>query len=329
MAVRPVFFDSANDTIRDMDDSDLEQLVYRLQKAYAFRMIYGGSGQKIGNIFVGSDNTAIGTATDTSSTQQTNTVNRISNNGIIETFPSHPGIGSETDTTYNFRQNRTSPDAISAANLNVNGLLTYDSANDELEPITEAGLQDYILNKAITNMRTGNEVGTFRISNNTPADSAGGAGTWADLGTIYSDTTFGAGTTNFKKWLKIRMDTEPGATTDIVPGGDQSIPLGLDSDGSGTATGNIIQRSTDSADRLIQNVLLPALQRRMSSGLYYEIRDSAGAVTGINRGAFSDTKQTGTNNTTSFVSNQYRSISSPSGTASVQKTFFLDLIPGA
>jgi hypothetical protein len=324
MAVRPVFFDSANGAIVDMDDSDLELLVYRLQRAYAQQL--NGSGD--GHINVGGSGTAIGSAADTSATQQTNTVTRGLNNGIIETFPGFPGIGSETDATYNYKQDQTTPDAISAANLNVNGMLFFDSANDEFEPITEAGLQDYILNKAIVNMRTGNEVGTYRAATSEPSN--GGAGVYVDKGTFFADTTFNQGTTTTKLWLKVALDTDVTHTGDASQ--DQSTPLGLDSDGSGTATGNIIQRSLDSNGRLIQNVLLPALTRRMSEGLHYVVStsagsgDSAGGFGAINRGSFTDTKQTGTSNTTSFSNPTYSSISTPSGTASTVTTFTLNLI---
>ena len=324
MAVRPVFFDSANGSIVDMDDSDLELVVYTLQKAYAQQLNGGGDG----SINVGGSGTAIGSASDTSSTVQTNTTTRGLNNGIIETFPSHPGIGSETDQTFSYKQDQTTPDAISAANLNVNGLLFFDSANDEFEPITEAGLQDFILNKAIENMRTGDEVGTYRVATAEPSD--GGAGVYIDKGTFFSDTTFSAGTVTYKLWLKAALDTEVTHTGDASK--DQSTPLGLDSDGSGTATGNIIQRSLDSNGRMIQNVLLPALTRRMSEGLHYVVAtsagsgDSAGGRGAINRGSFTDTKQTGTTNTTSFSSPTYSSISTPSGTASTVSTFTLNLI---
>ena len=83
---------------------------------------------------------------------------------------------------------------------------------------------------------------------------------------------------------------------------------------------------------MIQNVLLPALTRRMSEGLHYVVAtsagsgDSAGGRGAINRGSFTDTKQTVTTNTTSFSSPTYSSISTPSGTASTVSTFTLNLI---
>lgn len=311
MTVFPLRLDGSN-SLQDMSSSDLEHLIYSLQVAYANQLSLGGNG----HVNVGGSGTTIGTASDTSSTQQINITTRIVNNGIIETYPGYPGIGSETDATYTYKQLRTVPSAVTSGNFNVNGLLYYDSANDEIEPFaTEAQLADVIITQAITNMRTGNEVGSYRVSTTTPV--SGGAGTWYDKGTFFSDTTYSAGTTTYKLWLKGTLDTPP--TVD----GTLSYPVGLDSDGGGTAVGNIHVRDISAGSRLIQQVLLPALTRKMSSGLYYTVSTSQ---TGENRGAFTDTKQTATTNTRQFVNPQYRSISTPSGTASTVSTYYLNMI---
>lgn len=308
MTVFPLKYDGS-DTLQDMSSSDLDRLTYYLQVAYAAQLNAGGNG----NVNVGGSGTTIGTASDTSSTQQTNTTVRILNNGIIETYPAYPGIGSETDATYTYKQLQTVPTAISSANFNVNGLLYYDSANDELEPFsTEAQLADVIINQAITNMRTGDEVGSYRVSTTTPV--SGGAGTWTSKGTFFSDTTYSAGTTTYTLYLKTALDAVPGSDV---------FPVGLDSDGGGTAVGNIIQRSIVNTGRLIQQVLLPALTRKMSSGLYYTVSTTQ---TGENRGSFTDTKQTATTNTQAFVDPNYNSTSTPSGTASTVTTYYLNMI---
>ena len=309
MVARPLKYDGTN-TLQDMSDADLERLIYQLQSSYAEQINSGGNG----NVNVGGSGTTIGTASDTSSTQQTNTTVRILNDGIIQTFPAYPGIGSETDATYTYKQLRTVPSAVSSADFNVNGMLFYDSANDEFEPFsTEAQLANVILDQAITNMRTGDEVGSYRVSTSTPTN--GGAGLWTDKGTFFSDTTYSAGTTTYKLWVKRNLTTPPGAG--VVE------PVGLDSDGGGTAIGNIHRRAIGINDRLIQNVLLPALTRKMSSGLYYTVSTSQ---TGENRGAFTDTKQTSTSNTQNFSDPNYNSTSTPSGAASTVTTYYLNMI---
>lgn len=308
MTVFPLKFDGT-DSLQDMTSAELERVIYYTQVAYALQI----SGAGNGHVNVGGGDTAIGSASDTSSTQQINVTTRIVNNGIIEGYPGYPGIGSETDATYSYTQDRAVPSAVSSANFNVNGLLFYDSANDEVEPFsTEAQLADVITDQAITNMRTGDEVGSYRVSTSAPTD--GGAGTWTDKGTFFSDTTYSAGTTTYKLWVKTALDTVPGSDV---------FPVGLDSDGGGTATGNIHQRDITNTSRLVQNVLLPALTRKMSSGLYYSVATS---ISGINRGAFTDTKQTGTSNTRQFSNPQYRSISTPTGTASTVTTYYLNML---
>ena len=308
MTVFPLKFDGTN-SLQDMTSAELDRVIYYTQVAYALQMNAAGNG----HINVGGGDTSIGSASDTSSTPQTNTVNRILNNGIIETHPGYPGIGSETDATYAYSQDRGTPGAVSSANFNVNGLMFYDSANDELEPFsTESQLADVILDQAITNMRTGDEVGSYRVSTSTPTN--GGAGTWTDKGTWMSDTTYSAGTTTYKLWLKTALDSVPGSDV---------FPIGLDSDGGGTAVGNIHQRDITNTGRLIQNVLLPALTRKMSSGLYYSVATS---ISGINRGTFTDTKQTTESRSRSFSSGQYRSISTPSGAAVTQTTYYLNML---
>ena len=308
MTVFPLKYDGSN-TLQDMSSSDLERLIYYLQVAYAAQL--NGSGN--GYVFVGSGATTIGSAADTSATTQTNQTARGINDGIIQGYPSFPGIGSETDTSYSYQQDQNTPSAVSSANFNLRGMLFYDSGNDELEPFsTESQLADVITDQAITNMRTGDEVGTYRVATSEP--SSGGAGTYVDKGTLFADTTFSAGTTTYKLWLKTALDSVPGSDV---------FPVGLDSDGSGTVTGNIHQRLIVNTGSLIQSVLLPALTRKMSSGLRYTVATS---ISGINRGALTDTKQTGTTNSQTLAGGCYKSISTPSGTASTVNTYYLNLI---
>ena len=92
----------------------------------------------------------------------------------------------------------------------------------------------------------------------------------------------------------------------------------------GTVTGNISQRDFEiTANKLISKVLLPALTRKMSSGLYYTVATS---TSGENRGAFTDTKLSGTTNSQQFAGGFYKSISTPSGSAGTVTTYYLNMI---
>lgn len=311
--VQPLKWDGASALI-EMTDAELDRLRYYTQVAYAAQLNAAGNG----HVNVGGSGTDIGTATDTSSTQQINSVTRILNNGIIETYPGYPGIGSETDTTYTYRQLRTVPAAVSSAAFNSSGMVFFDAGND-IEPFsTEAQIADRITDQCITNMRTGDEVGSYRVSTSTPSN--GGAGTWTDKGTFFADTTYSAGTTTYKLWVKTALDSIPGSDT---------FPLNLEGAG---LTGQLQQAEITAASGLVQNVLLPSLQRKMSSGLYYTVATS---TSGETRGTFTNTRQTGTTNSQSLgvdtiggvYGTFYRSISSPSGTASTVTTYYLNMIP--
>jgi len=311
MTVFPLRYDGSN-TLQDMTDAQLERLIYHTQAAYAAQLNSSGDGY----IYVGSGATSIGSASDTSATQQINQTQRIINDGVIQGFPSHPGIGTETDNTYAYRQDRTTPSAVSSSDFNTYGMLYYDSASDHLEPFsTEAELAAVIIDQAITNMRTGDEVGTYRVSTSTPTN--GGAGTWTDKGTWFVDSTYSAGSTTYKLWLKTALSSVPGSDV---------FPVGLEDDGGGTPTGHIINRDfSTGAGTLIGEVLLPALTRKMSSGLHYAANTTAATGTAINRGTFTDTRQTGTSNTTSLSGGFYKSISTPTGGASTITTYYLKL----
>lgn len=314
MTVFPMKYDS--DVLRDMTDANLERLIYYLQVAYAAQLNASGNGY----IFVGSGETTIGSATDTSKTQQVNQTQKIVNDGVIQGYPAYPGVGSETDTTYSYQQKRTVPSAVSSGSFNRYGMIFYDSANDEIEPFsTEAQLAAVIVDQAITLIRTDNEVGSYRVGTSSP--TFGQAGTWVDKGTWFQDTTYDGNASNFKLWLKTGLTTVPG--TDI-------FPVGLEDDGGGTATGHLINRDFGSgAGTLINEVLLPALTRKMSSGLHYEVSTTA-ASGQLQRGSFTDTSLSAVTNTQVFQQDGanyfYRSVSTPSGTASDVQTYYLNLV---
>ena len=300
---QPLKYDGSN-TLQEMTDAELNRLRYYTQLAYATQLNAAGNG----HVNVGGSGTTIGTATDTSSTQQISGVTRIVNNGIIETYPGYPGLGSETDATYTYKQDQTVPSAVSAATFNSSGMVFFDAGND-IEPFTtEEQIADRITDQCITNMRTGDEVGSYRVATTTPTN--GGAGTWTSKGTFFSDTTYSVGTTTYNLYLKTALDAVPGS--DIYP-------IGLDT----ALDGNLAQRDIINSAALVQNVLLPSLTRKMSSGLYYTVATS---VSGINRGAFTNTRQLSASNTQNFTGSVYQAISTPTGTASTVTTYYLNMI---
>ena len=218
-------------------------------------------------------------------------------------------------TTYNYFQNRSSTALGSAF-----------SASDQysylkfVSPATLRTASDYatdffdeIITQCITDMYSGDEVGSYRVS--TSAPSSGGAGTWVDCGTFHSDTTYSAGTTTHKLWVKTALTSVPG--TDIKPvmwnGTLIKEVASIDETGSYQATS------------FIDQACIPALVFKVAaSNLQYSIVTSEPAGSS-NRGSFTDTRQTGSTDSQSFSDPTYSVTSTPSGSASVQTTNYLSL----
>ena len=316
--------------LKQMSDTELDSLQYNIRKRYASFLNYyhtsstgvnAANGQTssgtgpAGALNVGSVSgwTSIGSATYTASTQQTATQAR--NNSGGDDYPSFPGIGTSTVATYAYHQNR------SASTLG-----TAFSANDQysyLKFVSPSTLRtatgynddyfDEIISQCLVDMYSGDEVGSYRIS--TSAPSSGGAGTWVDCGTWHSDTTYSAGTTTHKLWVKTALDTPPG--TDIKPvmwnGTLVKEVASIDETGAYQATS------------FIDQACIPALINKVAaSKLQYSVvtSDPGGSS---NRGSFTDTRQTTESQSQSFSDPTYSSTSTPSGSATAQATYYLSL----
>jgi hypothetical protein len=299
---RPLYFDGSN-TLQQMSDAQLDRLCYYLAVAYAAQLNAGGNGY----VNLAATGTAIGGTTNQRKIPQTNTVTRIVNDGVIQTYPAYPGTATQSVASYAPYQQRAIPSAPSAATFNADGYVYTDGSNNLQVESTDAGIYAEVLAQTIADIRSGHEVGSYRVATSTP--TSGGAGTWVSKGTFFQDTTYTAGTTTYNYYLKTGLTTVPGTNT---------YPVGID-----TSDNNLKQRPITNSDPLVANVLLPMLTRRMSSGLYYSV---ASSLTGVNKGTFTDTYQTGVTNTQSFDGTYYRSTSTPSGSASVRVTKYFQMV---
>jgi len=278
-----------------MSDADLDKLCYRLRRAYADQLNANGNG----SLNVGGSGTTIGSASDTSRTQRVNTGSN--------TQP-YPGTGTETDASFTYKQNRNIPSSPSSTTLNNDGFVIIDGTSGVISA-TESQIVSTIITQTITDMRTGDEVGTYRISTSNP-----GGGTWVNKGAWFTDTTY-SGSTTYYLWLKTLNSTSPG--TDIYP-------LGID------GTLGLKELFISISSNLVQNILLPILTRNMANDLYYQVSTSSSS---INRGAFLDTRLSSTSNSQSNPpagtnpgsSDVYRSFSTPSGSAATFQNYYLIL----
>ena len=291
---RPLRIDGTAGLI-EMSDADLDKLCYRLRRAYADQLNANGNG----SLNVGGSGTTIGSASDTSRTQRVNTGSN--------TQP-YPGTGTETDASFTYKQNRNIPSSPSSTTLNNDGFVIIDGTSGVISA-TESQIVSTIITQTITDMRTGDEVGTYRISTSNP-----GNGTWVNKGTWFTDTTY-SGSTTYYLWLKTLNSTSPG--TDIYP-------LGID------GTLGLKELFISVSSNLVQNILLPILTRNMANDLYYQVSTSSSS---INRGAFLDTRLSSTSNSQSNPpagtnpgsSDVYRSFSTPSGSAATFQNYYLIL----
>ena len=224
-------------------------------------------------------------------------------------YPSAPGIGTETDASFTYQQDQSFPYFPGAALFDTYGYVHYNSAGEIRTASDEADIYEDLISQCITDIKTGDEVGSYRVS--TGAPTSGGAGTWDDKGTFYTDTTYSNGSTVYKLWLKRSLNSVPGS--DI-------FPLGLD--GS-----NLKERTIIESSDLVQRLLLDALTRRIFYGgatgdLNYTVATSS---SGTNKGTFTDTRQTATTNTNQFSDPYYRTYSTPSGSSVTQTTYYFNL----
>jgi len=256
---RPLHYDGSSGTIniREMTDANLERLVYYVQVAYATQISSNGKGY----IYVGSGGTALGSHSDTLSAGNANNSIAAAPGDGVQSQPAYPGITSVNGTAYIYKQDRTFPSFPNAAALNANSYLCLDGSNDIKVAKDEADIITAIINTALTNLKSGNEVGSYRISASTP--NSGGAGTWTNKGTWFIDKYYANnGNVTYKYWLKTALTTIPGS--DVFPLKLSSNDLKIHS--SITNTGD-----------LVQNVLLPTMTRRLSTGtsLCYVVATSA------------------------------------------------------
>ena len=168
-----------------------------------------------------------------------------------------------------------------------------------------------VITQTISDMRTGDEVGTYRVATSNP-----GNGTWTNKGTWFVDTTY-SGTTNYKLWLKRSMAVEPG--TYVYP---------ICKDG----TSGLKEVDIAVSSNLVQNILLPILTRQMQPNLQYN--QQLIQHTGVTRGIIYDTRLSGTSETQSNPpsgtdpgpSDVYKSFSTPSGSATSHEVQYFYLV---
>jgi len=306
---RHLYWDSGNKDLRMFSDeggsagTTLEVLSYFLRKRYAALLDsgidYPGEVKTSGT----SPFVTIGTAQnwyrDPGSTTEPDDNHNSQGAEPDTNFGSdQTSTQSSTAITYYQNMNHTTAAPTQLA-INTTGLLYWTSPDLKMGPIVEADLMDTITTHCLTQMRTGDEVGSYRVAASNP-----GGGTWSNKGTFFTDTWYG-GSENYMLWLKTANTTEPSTPDNYIRWDSTNNEIQLES-------------STDysASSKIINDVYLNVIARRH---LVYNVATS---IVGTNKGTFLDRKYDSTTNVLSLTSSVYTRSYSPSGTLATNQTFY-------
>jgi len=271
---RPLYYDASGASnvinLRAMTDAELDALAHSVRVAYAAQLNAGGEG----SLFVGSSgSTSIGSLRDTVSTQETEGTPSPGNQPGTSQYPPSASVNIGHDQsaalTY-FRQRRTTPPSFpNAATLGTHSYLCLDGSYDIKVAKDESDIISGIINVCLDELKSGDLVGSYKVQIDSPGTN------WADKGAWFIDTTYNnAANVTYKLWLRTSATS---VNADV-------LPLKLDS--------NEIKRHTDisSTSGIVQNVLLPTMTRRLSTGtsLCYDVDSTISA--GVSRGLYINTR---------------------------------------
>lgn len=286
MATPLRYVPNTNIDFQEMTSAQLALLRFNLRQRYANVVNANGVGQLV----VGGG-TNFGSAVNTERTvgSQTSNTNWRFNN---------PSTGTTTRTTYNYGLNRTGIPGFPTDFTN--SYCAFDAGTNEFfQARTVNHFLDGIITETINEMRTGDELGTYRVATSSP-----GTG-WTDKGLFFRDSYFNN--------IQIRTYNLYLRTSATAPAAGGVLPLYINSAGD-------FQEMTAAQYMLLENLLFTILQSRISAGsLNYSIDGS-----GVARGSFIDTRRAGTTRRDLPLSgDNYTSTATPSGGETTFRTYTL------
>tara|TARA_B100002019_G_C21222260_1_gene575377 strand:+ start:323 stop:1315 length:993 start_codon:yes stop_codon:yes gene_type:complete len=326
---RPIKWNYTDNVFQEWTNAEVGALRYNLAVAYGDYLNAGGIGS-VGAVSTGTGKADIynpggSGVVDTRRNQQSNSNTAggpdygsgkfgVGAAGSDEDWPAYPSTTISTISTTRWQQNLDATSMPSAQTLTDHSYLHYKGSGYEFQYTNaEQDFIDTILTDVISEMRSSHGVGTYYVSTTTP--NFLGSGTWTDKGIVFTDTTYSAGSTIYRLYLKRNVtDTSPYAPSfptshRWVVGGSQGFhpqDIGVNS-------------------TLIQNVLMPVLKRNMSGSgaLQYEVSTTNN---GLNRGSMIDKRQEGSSTSQIYTDPNYISTRTPSGGASSITTYYFKLI---
>ena len=211
---RHLYWDSGNKDLRMFSDTNLEVLSYYLRKRYAALLDsvdttpgWTGMTQPDGtSAGIGSANNGV-----RSSGSHTETDDNTPTGGSEPDTSFSSDQTSITNTQYTRYQNINHGTGVpSEATINNMGVLYWTSPNLKIGPIDEDDLRDTLASHCLTQMQTGDEVGSYRVSVSAPNTASGITGGWVDKGSFFVDSIYGNASYNdYHLWLKTANTTEP------------------------------------------------------------------------------------------------------------------------
>lgn len=286
MAIPLRYLPNTNIEFQEMTSAQLALLRFNLRQRYANVVDADG----VGRIIVGGG-TNFGSAANTERTVgTTNHPNRFqgANTGTINR------------TVYNYGLNRTGIPAFPTDFTN--SYCAFDATTNTFLQAREVNhFLDGIITETINEMRTGDELGTYRVATASPGAD------WVDKGLFFRDSFFNnQQIQTYNLWLR---------TSAVAPAAGGVFPLYINGDGD-------FQEHDAAGYVQLENLLFTVLQSRIAAGsLNYSIDG-----TGVARGSFIDTRRAGTTNTNQqFGPDDYTSTATPSGGTTNFRTYTLRL----
>jgi hypothetical protein len=218
------------------DATQIETLSYYLRKRYAD--LLNTVADTEGNVRQSNPNSEyvfMGGAPERHRTQgvRTQADDLLPEIGDDETFgPENTGYN---ETTYLYYQRRNHATAVpDATTINTMGILYWTTPDLKIGPISETDLRDTLADHCLTQMLSGDEVGTYRVSSAMPNTASGITGGWVDQGSFYHDQIYDAtindGGTNvdYRLWLKTANTTEPTSPDNYIRWDDSNSEIQLE-----------------------------------------------------------------------------------------------------
>ena len=166
---RPIKWDYTLNGFKEWSDSEIGALKYNLAVAFGNYLNGGGIGA-VGGVSTGTGkadifNPAGGSTTDTRRNAASNS--NTAGGGTGTDYPGYPSTTTSTISSSRWQQNLDAVGMPSAATITDQSFLYYKGSGYQFQYInTETDFLDTIVNDAISIMRTGHEVGTYRVGTN-------------------------------------------------------------------------------------------------------------------------------------------------------------------